>query len=116
MLGERELLAIVSEASEAELRLSLAAGWIVPARQEGEMRFDETDAARLRLIHELRRDLGLDDEALPVVLSLIDQLHEIRFRFDCLAKAIAEEPEDVRERLLSKLLADFERGSKPWPL
>ena len=34
----------------------------------------------MRLILELREDMAVNEEALPVVLSLLDQLYELRRR------------------------------------
>lgn len=49
--------------------------WIVPV--EGES-LDEEDLARVRLIAELQRELGVNDEAIPIILHLLDQLHALR--------------------------------------
>lgn len=51
--------------------------WISPLDPE-ELRFDAEDIARARLIHELQRDFGVNDEAVPVILHLLDQLHYLR--------------------------------------
>ncbi len=40
--------------------------------------FTEIDVARIALILELRDELELDEAALPVVLSLLDQLYALR--------------------------------------
>ena len=40
--------------------------------------FSDIDLARARLIADLRGDLGVNDEAIPVVLDLIDQIHGLR--------------------------------------
>ena len=52
----------------------LRAQWICPAFPE-ELELDEADLARLRLILTLQEDLGVNDEAVPVILHLVDQLH-----------------------------------------
>ena len=39
---------------------------------------DEEDFARLRLIVELQRDFGVNDEAVPIILHLIDQLYFVQ--------------------------------------
>jgi chaperone modulatory protein CbpM len=55
----------------------IAAGWLVP-RPRGELRdFSDIDVARASLILDLRR-LGVNDEGIPVVLDLIDQVHGLR--------------------------------------
>ena len=40
--------------------------------------FDEEDLARIQLIQELREDFGVNDEAVPIILHLIDQLNLIQ--------------------------------------
>ena len=52
--------------------------WIRPLRQGGEPVFEEVDVARVRLIVELRDELEMGEAAIPVVLSLIDELHATR--------------------------------------
>jgi chaperone modulatory protein CbpM len=47
--------------------------WMSPAFPE-EFELDEADLARLRLIVTLQEDLGVNDEAVPVILHLLDQL------------------------------------------
>jgi chaperone modulatory protein CbpM len=53
-------------------------GWLRPHGAAPELEFSEIDVARARLIGDLRRDLGVNDEAVPVVLDLIDQIHGLR--------------------------------------
>jgi chaperone modulatory protein CbpM len=53
--------------------------WISPGlKVSEEPQLDEEDVARLQLILELQRDLGANDEAIPVILHLVDQLHYLR--------------------------------------
>ena len=49
--------------------------WIYPA---GEEEFDQEDVARVRLIQELRDNFGANDEAIPLILHLMDQLYYLR--------------------------------------
>jgi chaperone modulatory protein CbpM len=51
--------------------------WITPALPEQSL-LDEEDLARLRLIRELREDFGANEEAIPLILHLLDQLYELR--------------------------------------
>lgn len=55
----------------------LRAHWVLPAAP-AEVALDETDLARLRLILDLKEDFGVNDEAVPVILYLVDQLHAHR--------------------------------------
>ena len=56
----------------------IEAGWLRPHGDDPEPEFSDIDLARVRLIADLRGDLGLNDEAIPVVLDLIDQIHGLR--------------------------------------
>lgn len=59
------------------IELWVEAGWLLP-HQGGENRLSEIDLARAQLIHDLKHDLGVNDEGIPLILDLIDQLHGLR--------------------------------------
>lgn len=65
--------------------------WLVPQETAAEPAFSEADLARAKLIQELKRDLGVNDEGVAVILSLLDQVHSLR-------KVLAEVLQSVRER------------------
>lgn len=48
--------------------------WISPLEPSGPL-FDEEDLARARLIQDLRERMGVNDDAVPVILHLVDQLN-----------------------------------------
>ena len=55
--------------------------WIVlanPAASEFEVELDEEDLARMRLIFQLQNDFGVNDEAVPIILHLLDQIYALR--------------------------------------
>jgi len=55
----------------------VAAGWITP-RQSGEAAdYTEIDVARACLIADLHH-LGVNEEGIPIILDLIDQVHGLR--------------------------------------
>lgn len=56
----------------------IEAGWLRPRGCRAEREFSDIDLARARLIGDLCGDLGLNDEAIPVVLHLVDQIHGLR--------------------------------------
>lgn len=78
--------------------------WLLPVRDETGWSFSDTDLARARLIAELERDLGIDAEAMPVVLSLLDQVHGLRRRMRILTAALLELPEPHRTAICHRLL------------
>jgi len=49
---------------------------------------DEEDVARARLILELRNDFGVNDEAMPIILHLLDELYAVRARLIQLVGAL----------------------------
>ncbi len=87
----------------AELAVWIKQGWVLPVEEKGRFLFDEADVARVRLIAELRRDLGVNDEAVPVVLRLLDQVYALRKALGDLNGAIQALPADFRARLKAEL-------------
>ncbi len=77
--------------------------WVMPVNRDGEYLFDDADLARARLIAELRRDLEVNDEAMPVVLRLLDQVYSLRKALGDLNEAIKAIPEEARTQLRAEL-------------
>ncbi|WP_458094929.1 chaperone modulator CbpM [Roseomonas sp. WA12] len=78
MIPFESVLHRVSGLDAQVLETWIAQGWIRPERQAGRPVFQEIDIARCRLILELREELEVNESAIPVVLSLLDQLHRTR--------------------------------------
>lgn len=98
-----ELLAEVEFNSE-ELTVCIEQSWVLPVKEDdGNYVFDEADVARVRLIAELRRDLGVNDEGIPVILRLLDQIYSLRSSLSNLHDAIKTLPEDARNQLEAEL-------------
>ena len=98
MITVQALSATVGVA-EAEITRWVELTWLRPDGSPGGWLFREVDVARVRLIAELRA-LRLDEEAMPVVLSLLDQLYAARRGMRLLQQAVDEAaPEAVRARL-----------------
>ncbi len=53
--------------------------WIVPSNTE-ETRLDQEDIARILLIKDLKEIFGVNDESIPIILHLIDQIHWLKTR------------------------------------
>lgn len=81
--------------------------WVRPDGDPGRYLFHDIDVARVRLILELREQMQVNDEAIPVVLSLLDQLYEARRRMrrvrDALDQAATSE---LRQEVLRLLVSD----------
>jgi chaperone modulatory protein CbpM len=103
MIDETELLRTMRELRRETLHVWIERGWLSPVREDGDFRFRDIDVARARLIEEFRRDLALGDDALDVVLPLIDQLHGLRRELRRMAEAVSAEPDEVRQRIAAAL-------------
>ncbi|MFO0997044.1 MAG: chaperone modulator CbpM, partial [Alphaproteobacteria bacterium] len=86
-----------------ELEYWIERRWVLPAEREGGHLFDAADVARVRLITELRHELSIDDEAIPVVLSLLDQIYALRGALKELGAAVNTLPEPLRESIKARL-------------
>jgi len=53
-------------------------GWLLPQRDQAGFAFSELDVARARLIRDLKDGIGVNDEGIGIVLTLIDQVHGLR--------------------------------------
>jgi chaperone modulatory protein CbpM len=77
--------------------------WVLPATHDGEYLFEELDLARIKLINELIDELQIGEEAIPIVLNLLDQLYEARRVIDELKTAIAGCSDAVRDEIASRI-------------
>jgi chaperone modulatory protein CbpM len=77
--------------------------WILPERRAETWAFHEVDVARIELILEIRRDFAVDDEAMPLVLSLLDQVYALRRQMRRLCDAVAAQPEDTQAAIRQAL-------------
>jgi chaperone modulatory protein CbpM len=103
MIEEREVLGLFTDIRRETLYLWIERGWLAPEQGEAGFRFREIDVARVRLIREFRTELELDADAMDVILPLLDQLHGLRDQVRRLADAVSREPEDVRQRIGTRL-------------
>ena len=87
------------DVEQGELTAWIAQQWVLPSEQQGSYFFSDADLARVKLIVELRRDLAINDEAMPVVLQLLDQIYALRRTMSDLQHAIARMPDEVRDEL-----------------
>lgn len=104
-LSEIDIVSRVHSISLRRLRLWVDQGWVAPEFGADGPMFDEVDVARIRLICELKSEFGMNDGAVPVVLSLIDQVHGLRRELHGFARAVEEQPTDIRDRILEALRA-----------
>lgn len=98
-----EQITRVYRIEKVELETWIEHRWIRPAQTAQGPVFDEVDEARIKLIRELRDDLKVDDDALDLVLSLLDQLYATRKLLRTLNTAMCALPEPLRAEIRSRL-------------
>ena len=67
-----------SHLDQETLQIWIEEEWLVPQRTDTDLAFTEADVARARLIQDLKKDIGVNDEGIGVILNLIDQMHSLR--------------------------------------
>ena len=97
------VIALVPEVSAPELEDWIGRGWVLPAGAPPDWVFAEIDVARVRLLRDLRHGMGVEPETLPLVLSLLDRLYDLRCALDALLDAAGTLPPHEREALLAAL-------------
>jgi chaperone modulatory protein CbpM len=108
------IVELFPDLDRSELTLWVGQRWVEPTidpavgpggelADEAAWRFDDIDVARVRMIYDLRRALGVPAEALPVVLSLLDQVYELRCAMRRVADVLEAQPREVRSAILGAL-------------
>lgn len=113
MLVSLEKVVAEIAVGQDELRTWIERSWVLPVKRSGGYFFDDADLARARLIAELRRDMDITEEAMPVVLRLLDQVYGLRRALSDLNRAISVLPEDARETLRTELERLAGNAEKP---
>jgi MerR family transcriptional regulator/heat shock protein HspR len=81
------------------LRIYESKGLVRPKRTPGNTRlYSETDLERLRLIHRLTTELGLNLAGVETVIRLEDELGRVRTRLERLERQMREEIRNVHRQ------------------
>jgi len=99
MLQLTAVTALFVDLPAQELTGWIERGWVQPEPADSGWVFQEIDVARVRLIHDLRRDMDVGEDTIPVVLSLLDQVYELRAQLKALLRAVETQPEEVRQAI-----------------
>lgn len=99
MIGEKELLDAIVDLDAEALQRWIDQGWVLPHRDQSNVLFDPSDIARVRLICELHYDLSIEEDSMPVVLSLMDQLYATRRALGALMSAVQTLPADIQAEI-----------------
>jgi chaperone modulatory protein CbpM len=74
---QRHEFLLAARLEPGALEMWIAAGWMLPRENAEAGPFSELDVARAQLIHDLR-EMGVNDDGIPIILELVDQLHGLR--------------------------------------
>jgi chaperone modulatory protein CbpM len=105
MIAFEELLDRLAGLDRLELARWVENRWVLPERRGETWLFHEVDVARVELILEIRHEFAIDDEALPLVLGLLDQVYSLRRQLNRLCDALAVQPPEMQatiKRALSR--------------
>jgi chaperone modulatory protein CbpM len=81
----------------------IARTWVRPIKEREVWYFEEIDIARIQLVHHLRQDMMVNDEAMDVVLHLLDQLYGLREQMRKFQYAVERQPRHIQTELYSLL-------------
>src|SRR5689334_6896418 len=106
MMRIHAVIALFPDLQEGELLAWIEQRWVQPEHSLGEGPvFREIDVARVHMIYDLRHRLDVHEETMPLVLSLIDQVYELRRNMKAMTRALDRQSDDIRSAVL-KALAD----------
>ncbi len=94
---------LVGDLEPVEIEHWIHERWVLPESGGAGWVFHEVDVARIRLIKEMKRDLAIDEEAMPVVLRLLDQVYALRRRLRELGAALDALPPEARQVIIAHL-------------
>ena len=95
------VIAQFADLTQVELVTWVERGWVIPDTLDSGFEFHEIDVARVRLIHDLRHDMDVGEDAIPLVLSLLDQVYELRSRLKSVLRAVEAQPSEVQQAILA---------------
>jgi chaperone modulatory protein CbpM len=101
--SEDDIVTNITRLTRGQLVRFVEIELVKPEIEDGGYVFRKIDVARLELLCDLTHDLDLDEGALSIVLSLIDQLHTARQDLATVAGVIAGLPSDLQARIIAKI-------------
>jgi chaperone modulatory protein CbpM len=99
MIAFEELLIRLRGLERRDLSRWVENRWVLPERHADTWIFHEVDVARVELIFDIRRDFAIDDEAMGLLLGLLDQVYGLRRQMRRLCDAVATQPPDVQDAI-----------------
>jgi chaperone modulatory protein CbpM len=115
MISLEDLLRRHTTLDRRELVAWVENRWVLPERRDRTWIFHDVDVARVELILEIRQEFAIEDDALSLVLGLLDQVYELRRQLGRLCDALVVQPTEIRAAVKRALprspRADAERDN-----
>jgi chaperone modulatory protein CbpM len=102
-IGLDELLARFAGLERAEILRWVENRWVLPDIAGEQWVFQQVDVARVELIRHVRDDLAVNDEAMTLVLGLLDQVYDLRRQMRRLCDAVEALSPDAQAALRQAL-------------
>jgi len=96
MISLEDLLRHHTALDRRELVAWVENRWILPERRDKTWIFHDVDVARVELILEIRQEFAIEDDALSLVLGLLDQVYDLRRQLGRLCDAVAAQSPEIR--------------------
>jgi chaperone modulatory protein CbpM len=109
-LTEDDAITAITWLTRQRLDVFISANLVAPVQTATGRAYGPVDLARLELLCELAEQFDLTEDALGIVISLIDALHAARFDLHRVVEALEAEPPDVRRRVGARLLQETDDG------
>ena len=98
------VVGLFPDLGHSELVSWIEQSWVQPEIIDaGIWQFHDIDIARVRLIYDLRREIGTPEDQVPLVLSLLDQVYELRSIVKAVSRAVMTLPPESRDLVAAAL-------------
>jgi chaperone modulatory protein CbpM len=96
MISLEDLLRRHTALDRRELVAWVENRWVLPERRDKTWIFYDVDVARVELILEIRQQFAIEDDAVSLVLGLLDQVYDLRRQLGRLCDALAVQPPEIK--------------------
>jgi chaperone modulatory protein CbpM len=103
MIALEDLIQRFERLDRRELVRWIENRWVLPEPRGQTWIFHEVDVARVELILEIRHEFAIDEEALPLVLGLLDQVYDLRRQLRRICDALAAQPRELQDAVRGAL-------------
>src|SRR6202048_1941716 len=96
MMSLEDLLRRHTTLDRRELVMWVENRWVLPERRDRTWIFHDVDVARVELILEIRQQFAIEDDAVSLVLGLLDQVYDLRRALGRLCAGPRVPPPEIR--------------------